>query len=315
MKSLVTTPAISEKPNSKDAVQEDGPTITSSKDAIPRPKSYSEYPLLPEPSKRTLKRSTEEVIDPEHSPRKRSRLIEEATEDALLDTAGDAVEEGTSPRRPPGPIGKGTQKQQPPRKRACPVEETLDKEPSPRKRARLMEGATTKETRPKKRPGRKKHQMIDILSGTTSDPLPLPTIDSATESPNNGLDIISPTRSRDSRAHGYLETELRPARDDDRHPEATTGASSILAEQSSHADTFTSLSTSLPSSAEDEPFHYTRNEAAQPASPENKKDQPECAPHKRVAQLKAGTKKADKRRPRRSAYGLRSGRKEIPNDG
>lgn len=256
----------------------------------------------------------EDAIEMETSPRKRPRLIEEATEDVIVDAVGNTIQEGTSHRRPPGPIEEAIKKYPSPKKPSRLVEEAFGKNPSPSKRPRLMDGATSKELRPKKRPGRKKHQMIDILSGTTADPLPLPTTDSAIESPQNGLEITSSINSQGSRPHGYLETELHPTSGGEGLFEAATGPSTIVAEQGSQDDTSTSPLTSVPSSAEDGPFGSTYNEAAQPASPENNEDQSESVQNRRVAQLKTGPKRVEKKRPRRSAYGLRSGRKEVMDD-
>lgn len=146
--------------------------------------------------------------------------------------------------------------------------------------------------------------MSDSPSGSTSDLLPNPAI----ESPKNGSENTS---CFDIQSRGDLDTKLSSS---------ASGHENLHedARQSSQADTLTSPLTAEHTVASPgfNQFEFMRNQAAQLAPPGDTKNQPGPGQNKRVAQLKSDPKKVKRNRPRRSAYGLRSGRKEFQcNDG
>lgn len=148
--------------------------------------------------------------------------------------------------------------------------------------------------------------MSDSPSGSTADLPPRPSSNPAIESPKNGSETILPTIHLDILPRGELDTKLSSS---------ASGHENLHedARQSLQADTLASPLTTEHTVASPGPNvpHCVHNQAAQLAPPGDTNNQPGPGQNKRVAQLKSDPKKVKRNRPRRSAYGLRSGRKEV----
>lgn len=292
-------------PSQKESLEGEDVSIISSRDAEPRPKAglrpkprpQSGNQLLPELPRRksSSKRPAEDDIKEEASPRKRPRRKQHQMIDILSGTTADPL--------PSPPADSGNNSHKNPNLPKMPREKSFKKRP--------IEDAMEEGASPRKRVRREQHEKIDTLSRTTSDPFLSHTTEALEKSHRNGSELMATGSRKPNQSDRTLsEPSLRSRESLHRITHAETHT--VEAERESQADKLTdslttgrdstSTQSGLPTAA------YEQN--IQPASRGNQDSEPEVelAPQDRVEQLKAGAKK---KRPRRSAFGLRSGRKEV----
>lgn len=182
---------------------------------------------------------------------------------------------------------------------------------------RLLDEAIEEETLPRKRSLRKKPQTTNNLHETTADPLSSWAVNSATSYTIDNMKTTSSPSLPCPEPHDYSKTE--PSFTDGHMVLAETadiGSDTVEAKADLQTGALANLLTAgyVPTPPENDMHGSVRNGTAQPTSLEMKTEQSASAQHKRLMQIKAGTKKGKKSRPRRSAYGLRSGRKEVHHE-